>query len=94
MTTIKDVEHVAILARLALTEEEKVKFAEQLTKIIDNFNALKKVDTEGVEPLTHALPLYNVLREDKVVPPPGRDVLLKNAPAAENGFFKVPKIGD
>ncbi|MFN8656115.1 MAG: Asp-tRNA(Asn)/Glu-tRNA(Gln) amidotransferase subunit GatC [Candidatus Obscuribacterales bacterium] len=94
MTTIKDVEHVAKLARLALTEEEKVKFAEQLAKIIDNFNALKEVDTEGVEPLTHALPLYNVLREDKVVTPPGRDLLMKNAPAEENGFFKVPKIGD
>lgn len=94
MTSIKDVEHVAKLARLALTDEEKVKFAEQLGKIIDNFMALTEVDTEGVEPLAHALPLYNVLREDEVVLPPGRDVLLKNAPAEENGSFKVPKIGD
>lgn len=93
MTTIKDVEHVAKLARLALSEEEKVKFAEQLTKIIDNFNALKAVDTRGVEPMAHTLPLYNVLREDKVVRT-SSDQLLKNAPDEENGFFKVPKIGD
>lgn len=94
MTTIKDVEHVAKLARLALTEDEKIKFADQLTKIIDNFNALKEVDTTGVEPMAHALPLYNVLREDEIVAPPGHAELLRNAPAQEKGFFKVPKIGD
>jgi aspartyl-tRNA(Asn)/glutamyl-tRNA(Gln) amidotransferase subunit C len=94
LTTISVVEHVAKLARLALSEDEKVKFSEQLAKIIDNFNALQEVDTQGVEPMAHALPLYNVLRDDKVVSG-GSDLLLINhAPAEENGFFKVPKIGD
>lgn len=94
MISIEDVEHVAKLARLALTDEEKVIYAKQLARIIENFNELKEVDTEGVEPFTHALPITNVMREDEIVTPPGRDVLLKTAPAAENGYFRVPKIGE
>jgi aspartyl-tRNA(Asn)/glutamyl-tRNA(Gln) amidotransferase subunit C len=92
--SIEDVEHVAKLARLALTDEEKVVYAKQLARIIENFNELKDVDTTGVEPFTHALPITNVMREDEIVSPPGRDVLLKTAPEAENGYFRVPKIGD
>jgi aspartyl-tRNA(Asn)/glutamyl-tRNA(Gln) amidotransferase subunit C len=94
MISIEDVEHVAKLARLALTDEEKQRFAKQLGAIIEHFNELKNVDTTGVEPMVHALPVTNVLREDVVVTPPGREVLLQNAPAEENGFFRVPKIGD
>jgi aspartyl-tRNA(Asn)/glutamyl-tRNA(Gln) amidotransferase subunit C len=92
--TIKEVEHVAKLARLTLTDEEKERFAQQLGKIIDHFNELKNVDTTNVEPLAHVLPITNVLREDVVVSPPGSAVLLENAPDQENGFFRVPKIGD
>ena len=92
LISIKDVEHVAKLARLALTEEEKQIYADQLARIIENFNALKEVDTEGVEPMTGALPITNVMREDEIVAPPGREVLLRTAPAAENGYFRVPKI--
>jgi aspartyl-tRNA(Asn)/glutamyl-tRNA(Gln) amidotransferase subunit C len=92
--TIKEVEHVAKLARLALTDQEKERFAEQLGKIIDHFNELKNVDTTNVEPLAHALPVTNVMREDEVVSPPGSTILLENAPAQENGFFRVPKIGE
>jgi aspartyl-tRNA(Asn)/glutamyl-tRNA(Gln) amidotransferase subunit C len=94
MISIEDVEHVAKLARLALTDEEKQRFSKQLGAIIEHFNELKNVDTTGVEPMVHALPISNVLREDVVVTPPGREVLLQNAPAEENGFFRVPKIGD
>jgi aspartyl-tRNA(Asn)/glutamyl-tRNA(Gln) amidotransferase subunit C len=92
--SIKDVEHVAKLARLALTEEEKEKYAKQLGRIIESFNELKEVDTTNVAPFTHALPITNVMREDEIVQPPGSAVLLKNAPAAENGYFRVPKIGE
>ncbi len=92
--SIKDVEHVAKLARLALTEEEKERFALQLGRIIDNFDELSQVDTEGVEPLSHALSVVNVLREDEVHESLGREKLMKNAPAEENGFFRVPKIGE
>lgn len=92
--SIKDVEHVAKLARLSLTEDEKKLYAEQLGRIIDNFNELSKVDTTGVEPLSHALPIVNVLREDIVKKSLGREKLMENAPATENGFFRVPRIGD
>ncbi len=94
MISIEDVEHVAKLARLALTEEEKEIYAKQLGRIIENFNELKEVDTNGVEPLAHALPINNVMREDQIVSPPGKELLLKTAPAAENGYFRVPKIGE
>lgn len=94
MLTAETVEHVAKLARLALTEDEKKLYLEQLSKIIDYFDELKAVNTEGVEPMAHALNIVNVLREDVVKTPPGRDLLLKNAPDQENGYFKVPKIGE
>lgn len=92
--SIKDVEHVAKLARLALTDDEKRLYAQQLTRIIEHFDALKSIDTEGIEPMAHALPLTNVLREDEVKPGLGRDLLLKNAPDREGQFFRVPKIGE
>jgi aspartyl-tRNA(Asn)/glutamyl-tRNA(Gln) amidotransferase subunit C len=92
--SIEDVEHVAKLARLALTQEEKEIYAKQLGRIIENFNELKEVDTSNVEPLAHPLPVFNVMREDEIVTPPGRELLLKTAPAEENGYFRVPKIGD
>lgn len=92
--SIKDVEHVAKLARLALSEDEKKRFAEQLGRIIDHFNELEQVDTNGVEPMSHVLPIVNVLREDEVKESLGRERLLENAPEIENGFFRVPRIGD
>lgn len=94
MLTAETVEHVAKLARLALSAEEKKLYAEQLGKIIDYFDELKAVNTDGVEPMAHALNIVNVLRDDVVKTPPGRDILLKNAPDQENGYFKVPKIGE
>ena len=94
MISIKDVEHVAKLARLALTDEEKQQYANQLGDIIKNFQSLNELDTTGVEPLSHALPIVNVMREDVIVLPPGHKVLLANAPAEEKGYFRVPKIGE
>lgn len=92
--TIADVEHVAKLARLALTDAEKELYASQLSRIIESFNELSAVDTTNIEPLAHALPVTNVLRDDEVVPPLGREALLANAPVCEGGFFRVPKIGE
>jgi aspartyl-tRNA(Asn)/glutamyl-tRNA(Gln) amidotransferase subunit C len=92
--SIKDVEHVARLARLALSEDEKELFAGQLARIIENFNELSSVDTTGVEPLSHALPIVNVLRQDEVKGSYGRSRLMANSPDTENGFFRVPRIGD
>jgi aspartyl-tRNA(Asn)/glutamyl-tRNA(Gln) amidotransferase subunit C len=90
----EQVEHVATLARLALTEEEKEKFVKQFGDILEYFNQLNEVDTKGIEPMAHSVPAFNIMREDKVDKDCTRDEILSNAPEEENGFFKVPKIGD
>ncbi len=90
--TIKEVEHVALLARLSLSEEEKQKFAEQLNSILDYADSLNAIPTNGVEPLTHILPIHNVFREDEVKPSMDRRDILANAPLAEDAQYKVPKI--
>jgi len=92
--TIRDVEHVAKLARLSLSDEEKQLYTEQLAKILGYFDELQKVDTTGVEPMAHALSLTSVVRDDLVVAPPGSSVVLACAPESENGYFKVPRIGE
>jgi len=90
----EQVEHVAKLARLELRENEKDKLVEQFSNILEYFNQLSEVDTEGVEPMAHAIPMVNVMREDSADKVVTRDEIMKNAPLEENGFFKVPKITD
>ena len=92
MITIKDVEHVAKLSRLALSQEEMEKFAPQLNSILEYVDELNKVDTTGVEPMAHSIKISNVMREDEVKQDFSREEMLKNAPEEEDGFFKVPKI--
>lgn len=94
MITIKDVEHVAKLARLNLTEEQTEKFSKQLGDILEYVEQLNEVDTQGIEPMAHSVPIYNVMREDEVVQDLTRDEILSNAPLEEDGYFVVPKIGD
>lgn len=90
--SIQEVQHVALLARLNLTEEEKLKYAEQLGSILQYVDKLNELDTEGVEPLDHILPVFNVFREDKVNSGPDREEILANAPLVEEGQYRVPKI--
>lgn len=90
--TVKDVEHVAALARLDLTEDEKVKFTEQLNAVFDYVEKLNKLNTDEVEPTSHVLTLTNVMREDRVGPSWPLDKLLKNAPDEEDGQFRVPAV--
>lgn len=90
--TRSDVERVARLARLRLDEAEKDKFRRQLDEILLYMEKLDKLDTEGVEPLAHILPLRNVLRKDEVKPGLERDEVLKNAPAHRQGLFQVPPV--
>jgi aspartyl-tRNA(Asn)/glutamyl-tRNA(Gln) amidotransferase subunit C len=90
--TVKEVEHVALLARLSLNEDEKKNFAEQLSSILNYADTLKLLSTEGVEPLTHILPISNVFRADEVKPSMPREEIIANAPQAEAGQYKVPKI--
>ena len=87
-----DVAHLARLARLALTEEELDHFAGQLSAVLDAVAAVGKADTGDVPPMTHAVPLTNVTREDVVTPSLPRDVVLAQAPAAEDDRFRVPQI--
>lgn len=92
MIKVKDVEHVAKLARLELTEEEKEKFTSQLGDVLKYVEQMNEVDTSNVEPMAHAIDFVNVMREDEVKYEQTKEELMKNAPDAEDGFFKVPKI--
>ena len=93
--SVRDVEHIAMLAKLEFTEEEKVKFTEQLNQILTYIEQLNKLDTSGVEPLSHVIELQNVMRPDETKPGLSTEEALRNAPAKTDKFFKVPKvIGD
>lgn len=88
----EEVEHVALLARLELTEEEKEAYTRQLNAILDFMQQLNELDTSNVEPLAHVLPLVNVMREDEVKPGLSREAALAGAPDQDKGQFRVPKI--
>jgi aspartyl-tRNA(Asn)/glutamyl-tRNA(Gln) amidotransferase subunit C len=90
--TRADVEHVAMLARLALTDDEIEEFTEQLGVILEHAAQVSALDTADVPPTAHPLPLVNVFRLDEVVPGLDRDEVLSQAPAAEDGQFRVPPI--
>ena len=90
--SIQEVEHIARLARLELTEEEKKRFQVELGKIIEYFDQLKKLDTTDVPPMTHAVPIENVLREDESKPCLSVEEVLKNAPEKKESYFQVPKV--
>lgn len=92
--TKEEVKHVAHLARLAITEEEAEKFAEQLGKITDFAEQLNELDTTNVEPTSHVFPIANVLREDVAKPGLDREKVLLNVKEHENGQIKVPSIMD
>ena len=87
-----DVEHVARLTRLALTEAELERMREQLNSILAHLDTLRAVDTEGVEPTSHAVDVVNVMREDYVEPSFPQDAMLANAPDGSGQFFRVPRI--
>ncbi len=88
----EQVEHVAKLARLEVSEDEKAMFARQLSAILTYMDQLKEVDTEGVEPTATVLPTDNVFRADEVRPSLSQEQALANASDQAEGFFRVPKI--
>ncbi|WP_281889642.1 Asp-tRNA(Asn)/Glu-tRNA(Gln) amidotransferase subunit GatC [Paenibacillus sp. YYML68] len=90
--TIKDVEHVAALARLELSEHDKEKFAEQLNAILKYAEKLNELNTDDVQPTSHAIPLVNVMREDTVRPSLPIEKVMLNAPDEEDGQIKVPAV--
>ncbi len=87
-----DIEKVARLARLELSEEEKKTLGNQLEQILTYMEQLNHIDTAGVEPTSHAIPIQNAFREDEVRPSYGREDVLGIAPEEEDGHFKVPRI--
>jgi aspartyl-tRNA(Asn)/glutamyl-tRNA(Gln) amidotransferase subunit C len=90
--TRADVEHVAVLSRLALTDDEIEVLTGELGAILDHAAQVSAIETEGVAPTAHPLPLVNVLRADEPRPCLDRDEVLAEAPAAEDGRFRVPRI--
>lgn len=90
--TPKEVLHVAELARLTLNPEEVDLFTRQLNDILNYVEKLQEVETAGVPPLAHPVPIFNVFREDEVAPGLSREEGLANAPAPEEGTFSVPRI--
>lgn len=90
--TIADVEYVARLARLELTEEEKTLFAGQMGAILGYVEKLKGLDTEGVLPTSHAVPMENSFREDQTAPSLGVQKALANAPDRAESFYRVPRV--
>jgi aspartyl-tRNA(Asn)/glutamyl-tRNA(Gln) amidotransferase subunit C len=86
------VDHVARLARLDLTEEERDRMSAELTHILEHAERIQALDLDGVEPTSHALALVNVLRPDEVRPSLSQAEALADAPAAEAGRFVVPRI--
>jgi aspartyl-tRNA(Asn)/glutamyl-tRNA(Gln) amidotransferase subunit C len=87
-----DVRHIALLARLGVDEDDLEKFSAQLSDILENFEILQQVDTEGVPPTSHPVALSNVMREDEVVPSYPPSEILANAPREEDGSFRVRAV--
>jgi aspartyl-tRNA(Asn)/glutamyl-tRNA(Gln) amidotransferase subunit C len=90
----EEVQHIAELARLALSDEELALYQEQLSAILEHFERLQELDTEAIPPTATVLPLRSVMRADEPQSPFSRESILANAPAAEDGCFKVPGVLD
>ena len=88
----KDVEHVARLARLTLESEDLKIMTAQMDAILGYVDKLNELDTEGIEPMAHAVPMSNAFREDEIMPAIGIERALQNAPASGANCFKVPKV--
>jgi aspartyl-tRNA(Asn)/glutamyl-tRNA(Gln) amidotransferase subunit C len=87
-----EVEHIAELAKLSLTDAEREQFREQLSAILEYAETLQRLDTEAIPPTATVLPLRNVMMADEVKPSFSREDILANAPQAEDGCFKVRAI--
>ncbi len=88
----EEVLHIALLARLGLTETEVSRLGEQLSNILENFEALQQVDTADTPATAQSIPLQNVVKEDKVTPCLTQSQILANAPRKEGDFFRVKAV--
>lgn len=94
METQIDIDYVAKLARIELTDEEKITYSRQLGQILEYFERLSKIDVSGVEPSAHAHAIYNVMRDDVETPAMSVSDALMNAPASRENQVCVPKVVD
>ncbi len=90
--TREEVEHIAELAKLGLSEEEKETFRQQLSAILDYAQMLQRLDTDTIPPTAQVISLQTVMRPDEVCPSFPREDILANAPAVQDGCFKVKAI--
>jgi len=90
--TPEQVEHVALLGRLRLSEEERERFTTQLNSILEYFEQLRQLDTSGVAPMSHAVAMSNVFREDEPAEPLSPKEALHNAPDQARDCFRVPRV--
>jgi aspartyl-tRNA(Asn)/glutamyl-tRNA(Gln) amidotransferase subunit C len=90
--TMEEVDHVARLSRLSLTDAEKQRMRRELDGILSYIDKLRALDTEGVPPTSHAVPMTNVMRDDEPRPSFSQEEMLANAPDRSGEFFRVPKI--
>jgi aspartyl-tRNA(Asn)/glutamyl-tRNA(Gln) amidotransferase subunit C len=88
----EEVQHIALLARLGVDDADLERFSEQLSNILENFEILQRVDTTGVPPTSHPVPLSNVLRDDEVAPSLPPTEILANAPQEEDNCFRVRAV--
>jgi len=88
----QDVEHVARLARLSLNPDDLKTMTGQMDAILGYVDKLNELDTTGIEPMAHAVPMSNAFREDEITEPIGVEQALQNAPQRNDNYFKVPKI--
>lgn len=88
----EEVMHVALLARLELSEEEIERYTWELNRVLEHIEKLKELDIEGVEPTSHAVPLSSVFRPDEPGEPLPREEVLMNAPDSVDGYFRVPRV--
>jgi aspartyl-tRNA(Asn)/glutamyl-tRNA(Gln) amidotransferase subunit C len=90
--TKQEVEHIARLARLELSDAEKEEYTGQLNEILRFVEKLNQLDTTGIEPTAHAIRIQNVFRKDEITPSMDPESALANAPDRIDNYFKVPKI--
>ena len=90
--TPEEVDHIALLARLDLSEQERERAATELSQILEYFEKLNELDTSDVEPTDHVLPMQNVLRPDTARPGLSTEAALQNAPEQAGGMFQVPRV--
>ena len=88
----EEIKNIALLSRLEVKEEHMAHVEKELSDILTYVAELNALALDGVEPMAHAVPLQNVFREDETKPSLNHDLALSNAPEAEDGYFKVPRV--